>query len=336
MAAMAILDLLRRNPSFGAQTFNSRTLFATRNIGVSVSSAASFAFATPFAFGALFGNGISQVAFCDAGAALDEDYISSIRTASGRIFGSDALKYSPKQYNIEMKPLFSAFHWKPLALTSLRSFLLFYMPLLEPHARMEDEDDDDDDNFLTENPERRRDLVVPFKKSVKQILRETSVVTTRRVLERLAVHYVSQRMAWKLLKDVPKSATRKAARGMPTTTYIFCVSRTTLRGHCLGVLASWIVQVGIDVYRFSTSISKAKEEEESERIDTAEQIQILGRKICGAMIRCAASLVFASIGAGIGATLFRPSSGQWIGCAIGDLAGPVVVAFCFEKIQADL
>lgn len=29
---------------------------------------------------------------------------------------------------------------------------------------------------------------------------QTSVVTTRRVLERLAVHYVSQRMAWKLLK----------------------------------------------------------------------------------------------------------------------------------------
>lgn len=30
-------------------------------------------------------------------------------------------------------------------------------------------------------------------------------------------------------------------------------------------------------------------------------------------MRCSASLVFASVGAGIGATLFRPSVGQWIG-----------------------
>lgn len=29
---------------------------------------------------------------------------------------------------------------------------------------------------------------------------QTTVVTTRRVLERIAVHYASQRMAWKLLK----------------------------------------------------------------------------------------------------------------------------------------
>lgn len=29
---------------------------------------------------------------------------------------------------------------------------------------------------------------------------QTTVVTTRRVLERLVVHYVSHRVAWKLLK----------------------------------------------------------------------------------------------------------------------------------------
>ncbi|XP_011087888.1 uncharacterized protein LOC105169226 [Sesamum indicum] len=330
MAAIAILDLLRRNPNFGGQTFNSRSLFTTKLVGASTAGA-SFAIAAPFAFGALFGNGVTQVAYCDAGAALDEDFISSIQTASGNIFQNDALKYSTKQYDIQLKPLFSAFHWKTLALTSLRSFLLFYLPLLEPHARMEDDDDD----FLQEIPEEKHlDLVDPFKKSVKQIVRETSVVTTRRILERLAVHYVSQRMAWKLLKDVPKSATRKAARGMPTLTYIFCVSRTTFRGHFLGVLASWVVQVGTDIYRFFTSISKSKQDNDT--VDTAEQLQILGNKVYGATVRCGASLVFASIGAGIGATLIRPSAGQWIGCAVGDLAGPVIVAFCFEKLHTDL
>lgn len=324
MAAIAMLDLLRRNPNFGFQSFNSRTLFST-------ASSASFAFAAPFAFRSLFGDGITQIAHCDAGATLGADYISSIRSASAKIFDNDSLKYSTKQYNIELKPLFSAFHWKIMAMTSLRSFLMFYLPLLEPHTQ----DDEDDDDFPPENHEERQiDLVVPFKKSVKQIVRESSVITTRRVLERLAVHYVSQRMAWKLLKDVPKSATRKAARGMPTTTYIFCVSRTTFRGHCLGVLASWVVQIGIDLYRFFTSIFKTKEENET--VDTKEQVRVLGHRVFGDTARCCASLICASIGAGIGATFIRPSAGQWIGCAIGDFAGPVIVAYCAEKLVIDL
>ncbi|KAL0397586.1 UNVERIFIED_CONTAM: hypothetical protein Scaly_0207000 [Sesamum calycinum] len=380
MAAIAILDLLRKNPNFGQRLFEKFIHYQTRrrfNCRRFVRHCSSFcvrgiireevlaffslvyvagrslsgveketrnklhslvadlleipAILTLLVFSYFVRNGVTQVAYCDAGAALDEDFISSIQTASGNIFQNDALKYSTKQYDIQLKPLFSAFHWKTLALTSLRSFLLFYLPLLEPHARMEDDDDD----FLQEIPEEKHlDLVDPFKKSVKQIVRETSVVTTRRILERLAVHYVSQRMAWKLLKDVPKSATRKAARGMPTLTYIFCVSRTTFRGHFLGVLASWVVQVGTDIYRFFTSISKSKQD--SDTVDTAEQLQILGNKVYGATVRCGASLVFASIGAGIGATLVRPSAGQWIGCAIGDLAGPVIVAFCFEKLHTDL
>lgn len=53
--------------------------------------------------------------------------------------------------------------------------------------------------------------------------------------------------------------------------------------------------------------------EEVDEIDEAEKAMLLRRKIAGATMRCSASLVFASIGAGIGATLFRPSTGQWIG-----------------------
>lgn len=98
--------------------------------------------------------------------------LSSIRYASGSIFQHDALQYSTKEYNIELKPLFSAFQWKFFALTSLRSFLLFYLPLLEPRANIEDDDDD----FLEEiTTEEGVDLVVPFKKSVKQIVREVSL-----------------------------------------------------------------------------------------------------------------------------------------------------------------
>ncbi|CAN4109682.1 unnamed protein product [Withania somnifera] len=213
--------------------------------------------------------------------------------------------------------------WRNLALTSLRSFLLFYLPLLEPHAtNMEDEDDED---FLTDTEKDQRvDLATPFKKSVKQIGRETAVVTTRRVLERLAVHYVSQRMAWKLLKDVPKSAARKAQRGMSSVTYFCSVTRTTCRGHFLGVLAAWFVQIGIDIWRYF------KSNQDDDIFD--RKIQLLGRKISVVTVKCGASLVFASIGAGIGAMMLRPTTGQWVGCAIGDVAGPFIVTFCFDKV----
>ncbi|KAL6996042.1 hypothetical protein U1Q18_006177 [Sarracenia purpurea var. burkii] len=69
-----------------------------------------------------------------------------------------------------MKPLFSTFGLKSLAVTSLRSFLLFYIPLLEPRSNIEEDDDDD---FLQDAPaEHHVDLVAPFKKSVKQIICE--------------------------------------------------------------------------------------------------------------------------------------------------------------------
>lgn len=57
-------------------------------------------------------------------------------------------------------------------MTSLRSFLMFYLPLLEPDMSTEEDDDD----FPQDSPEQRRlDLVVPFKKSVKQIVREVNL-----------------------------------------------------------------------------------------------------------------------------------------------------------------
>lgn len=56
-------------------------------------------------------------------------------------------------------------------MTSMRSFLMFYLPLLEPRAEMEDDED-----FLEEDQEHPVDLVVPFKKSVKQIIREVRFI----------------------------------------------------------------------------------------------------------------------------------------------------------------
>ncbi|XWS11344.1 hypothetical protein CRYUN_Cryun38cG0075800 [Craigia yunnanensis] len=329
MAGIAILlDLCKKNPSFcSPQSFHSSGFFSAS--AAAASAAATIAAGTPFASRFLFG--YPKVSHCDAAAVLPEDYIANIQRVSEDIFNNDALNYTVKEYKIELKPLFSAFELRPFAMTTLRSFLMFYLPLLEPATNTEEDDDD----FLQDTPEERHvDLVVPFKKSVKQIIRETTVVTTRRVLERLAVIYVSQRMAWKLLKDVPKSAVRKSQKGMPTSVYFFRVSRTTFRGHLLGVAAAWLVQTGIEIYRCFSRITNS---EENDVVNISEQAKLLGKKISVITISCGASLIFASIGAGIGATLFRPSLGQWIGCAAGDLAGPIIVSVCLEKaLHVDL
>ncbi|KAL0924907.1 hypothetical protein M5K25_005767 [Dendrobium thyrsiflorum] len=205
--------------------------------------------------------------------------------------------------------------------------LSFYLPLIEVHPPVEDGDD-----LLQDEPKDSHvDLLTPFHNSLKQIVRETSAVTIRRVLERLAVHYCSQRMAWKLLKDVSKSAKRKAKRGMPAYLFLFNISRTTFRGHALGVIASWIVQIIMTFYRYFIR----KPDNDGENLNRAEKNRLFWREIYSSTIKFTSSLIFASIGGGIGA-LFHPSIGQWIGSALGDLAGPFIVIFVFEKLHLQI
>uniref|UniRef100_A0A1D1Y7C8 Uncharacterized protein YDR514C n=1 Tax=Anthurium amnicola TaxID=1678845 RepID=A0A1D1Y7C8_9ARAE len=326
MAGVALLlDLLKRNnPSSG---LTAKSLHPCGLLSATVAATVAAAAGTSFSSRRLFGDGDISIAFCDAGAEWREDYIpSAVESASGEdpledTFYYDSIKFSTKEYPIELKPLFSAFGLKSLAITSLRSFFLFYLPLLEPRSLVEEDDD-----LVQDFPEESIDLVGPFKKSLKQIARETTVVTTRRVLERLATHYVSRRMVWKLLKDVPRSAMRKSRRGMPTIIFFYSVCRTTFNGHLLGVTASWLAQVGIHIYRCLFCRPNDKIEE----VTTSEKIQLLGKRIYGTTIRCSASLIFASLGAGIG-VLFHPFFGQWIGCALGDVGGPIIVTICFGR-----
>lgn len=81
--------------------------------------------------------------------------------------------------------------------------------------------------------------------------------------------------------------------------------------HFLGVAASWVVQVGVDIYKTLSHLFNTKEE--LDEVDKRKEFELLGRKIISATIRCTASLVFAAIGAGLGASLVRPSLGQWLG-----------------------
>lgn len=326
-----LLDLLKRTQeppsSSDALSLHSHGFFKA---GYAASAAAAYIAAfKPFVSRTIFGDGGITVAYCDAGVAStwNENYIPNIFREIGKDLNHESLSDKCKQYPIEIKPLFSAFHLRSLALTSLRSFLVFYLPVLKPRSPVEDDDD-----LLQDAPEERNvDLVVPFQNSIKQIVRETSIVTIRRVLERLAVHYCSQRMAWKLLKDVSKSARRKAQRDLPAYFFLFSVSRTTFRGQTLGLVASWIVQVIIEFYRCCIR----KPDSDGEIFNTTEKIRFFQKKVYSITIKCTSSLIFASIGAGIGA-FFSPSIGQWIGSALGDYAGPIIAIVSFEKLHLQL
>lgn len=317
------LDVLKKSPAF---SIHSHTHFSATTAAAAAAAASSLAlyphcpsFASQFFFS---GGGI---AYCDTAVAQDEfedisnpydEYKNPTITSNIRV----------KTYNIELKPLFSAFGWKTLGLTTLRSLMIFYLPLLD--KKFDDDDDSDSDIFEDAHQEQPPvDYIVPFKKSVKQICRETGVLTTRRVLERLAVQFVSQRVAWKLLKDLPNSAQRKAGRNMSSIQFFFCVTRSTFRGHFLAVAASWLVQVGIESYHFISDIHKDQNQSRDNRI------QRFRRRILGTTVRCGVSLICASICAGLGSTIIRPSTGQWIGCAIGDTIGPIICGLYLPNLD---
>ncbi|KAL5717685.1 hypothetical protein ACHQM5_010658 [Ranunculus cassubicifolius] len=322
MAAISLLvDLWRRNPSFSTRTFHySRDILSPSFAFSATLAAAAFASGQSGAGASLsFCDSGLAAPYSDAGADLTDVYLSKLRNISGDLFRNDILKYSTKIYPLELKPLLSAFYPGAFAATTLRSFLIYYLPLLEPPRLREDEDDFPDELIA------ERDLVTPFYKSLKQVAREVTVVTTRRILERIAANNVSQRAAWKLIKDVPKSARRKAARGMPSSKYACIVCRTTFRGHVLAAAASWLVQVGIEIYRcFSYSPGL------DDRV-IAARLKLLAKKVFGVTIKCSASLAFASIGSGIGSTLIHPSVGAVIGCAAGDVAGPLCAIYVFDR-----
>lgn len=66
------------------------------------------------------------------------------------------------------------------------------------------------------------------------------------------------------------------------------------------------------MYGFIYSTAKSKKGSH-ETTHTKDEFKIFAKKVYVTSVRCAASLVFASVGAGIGATLIRPSTGQWVG-----------------------
>jgi hypothetical protein len=119
------------------------------------------------------------VAHCDAGVTAgwngSPDLINDLNNKiheSIEYAKKEYFEFHAKKYPSELKPLFSAFGLKNFSVLTLRSFLLYYLPLIQPQLDTHDEEDDD---MFQDNPEEKPvDLITPFHNSVKQIIREAS------------------------------------------------------------------------------------------------------------------------------------------------------------------
>ncbi|XP_024537624.1 uncharacterized protein LOC9649803 [Selaginella moellendorffii] len=266
-------------------------------------------------------------AFCDAKVdSSEDDWLGRWMPTYGT---EESKRYAFKTYDIELKPLFSAFRPKALGTTGLRALLVNFLPLLEAYMKVEEDEDDEEDRPTETSPDFR----LAFKRSGTHAFREVSVITVRRVLERIVEQVVSARTAWKLLKDVPKSAVRKARRHITKIELFTGVAKTTFRAHALGVGASCLVQEVLDIYRSGRVIyihrqNPGRAKGNKKEIDV---LHSLARRTAGNSLKAVASLTCASIGAGCGAVLIKPSTGTWIGLAVGDLAGAFLVGYCLDS-----
>lgn len=235
---------------------------------------------------------------------------------------------SLKVYDINLKPLFSAFYPKALLMAGIRALLLNYIAVLEAYLLVDDEDEDS-----PPPPRPVPDLVEPLISSLWTASREVTVVTARRILERIVVRYVEQRRANKLTKDYYDSALRKAAKGIHNGELVSKVCVTTFRCQLLSIAAQWIVQVSLESFKSAKVLydqrNKRTSKEDQQRIVTQQLTRVARLAAIGA-VKGFAALIGASIGAGIGSH-FWVGTGTWIGFVLGDLASPHIVTLIFGE-----
>ena len=103
-----------------------------------------------------------RVAYCDAAIADADSWEDSVCVP--------IRKYpAGKKYDIELKPLFSAFRPRAIGATTVRAVLVNYLPLVEAYLQPEDDEFEEDLDRPARPP---MDPVVPLKRSVTHILRE--------------------------------------------------------------------------------------------------------------------------------------------------------------------
>lgn len=290
---------------------------------------------------------IGCIAHCEAlhddatylGTSLDDEDIDSKTSPHDEDVDFEKLAadelyrraYANKSYHVTLKPIYSAFYPWALSLTVLRALAVNFQSVMETYLSRLQEDEEEDE-FAEEEP-APIDIEGALKGSGWTITRELTVITTRRLLERLVVRRVSRRTAWKLLKDLPSSSTRKAGRLLPKTELLIGVTKTTFRGQLLGIAASWLVQLLIDIYTYIRALYRRRRKMQTGvdyRVEK-EELAFFLRKTVGNTLKCGAALALSSVGAGIGVVLIYPSWGQRLGCMAGEFAGVMGTSYLIDR-----
>lgn len=338
MAGLAlVLELLsKQGPSLALNKAVAVHSFASLSAFTAATTAASaFGILPRFTSDLFSGDSLGPIALCEEFHDKDTD----LEDWKATTFPDHEVytKVLPdKPYAVTLKPFFSAFSPAALSLTIMRALLLNFQPVLEGYFLfLKPEDEDEFEEEEEPSPKEPVDYKTALKGSGWTILREVTVVTTRRLLERIVVRCVSKRITWKLLKDLPRSAERKAGRHLSKFQLFVAVKKTTFRGHAVAIAASWLVQLALDIYSCIRSIYQRKRKLAAGNTNghyqvEIEELTILWRKIVGNTVKCGASLVCASVGAGLGAVMIRPTIGQWIGCTLGELAGALGMSFLID------
>jgi len=249
-----------------------------------------------------------------------------------------------KVYPNEYKSIAFAIFPKNLIITAVRCMALSLAPVVEQYLKALDEaernDDGQDGNVFPPLPNLKPATV----KTAYSILRMTTVMTTRRIMERLLSLGCSERMMWKLMKDIPKSAQRKASNPLLESSRAVSrgcrMARTAVRGYAVVVGADFVVNQCILTTKLVTEVNKLSASTtlsaEAKKAEGRKKWNWLFRQTVYSTSKAIGSLTFLSLACGI-VVLIRPKNSPtwayWItfaGMSIGDLVGDHIVTTCLE------
>eukprot|EP00897_Mesotaenium_endlicherianum_P000422 jgi/Mesen1/10380/ME000081S09768 len=237
-----------------------------------------------------------------------------------------------KVYYIKIKPIFSIFTPKVILISAIRALLLNYLPVLEAYLQPDEEYDEDYELDSSRAPDFVRpapDLIRPAWGTLKTMVREISVMTMRRLLEKYLLKYLPARWVWKLTKDTLESTQRKSRRGIGAVLLFVTVARSQFRGHIIQCLAGWLIQLKIDIFRCVRSYRRRKERTPRAQKLLQGELVRLGKRVTGHTVKTVGALACGSLCSALGALIWV-KQGPWIGFVIGDAAGPFLVGYFID------
>ena len=234
-----------------------------------------------------------------------------------------------KVYVFDTEPqLLAAFDSRALLRTIIKGFVLgFHRPVTLWFKQVEETLEREEESGERE-PLPEFHLVPPLRSSVLMCARDVVVRSLKEAMQLLASAVFPGKIAAKLLKDVRRSAMRKAARvpDLPAWRRAAWVARTASRAHMVAILSDTIVSQAINLYKYYASVNGRQDARGRPKKKDGEVVHAIiafRNETYMNVARHLIALAFASAGAGVGSCV-HVNHGSWIGMVLGDALGNVV------------